>query len=417
MDIARPDLPARKRRRRIIIGAVVLAVTAGAGVALWRLEPAAPSVDAGTMWIDTVKRGELVRDVRGIGTLVPEDIRWIPAVTDGRVERIVVHPGTVVKADTVVLELSNDELQLSMLDAESQYRSAEAQLAEARARIEATRLDQEASAARVASEARQARLRANAEAELSKEGLIAALNANLSRAAADELENRSRIEQERLRINTGSIDAQIAVARATVEQRRAVADLRRTQVGALRVRAGIDGVLQQVPVEVGQRVTPGTNLARVAEPSRLKAVIRVPETLAKDITLGLPCKVDTRNGIVEGRVARVDPAVQAGTVAVDIALTGPLARGARPDLTVDGTIELERLRDVLSVGRPAQATENATLGLFVVDPSTQIATRTTVQLGRASVNQVEVRSGLREGDRVILSDTSSWDAVNRLRLK
>ena len=311
MDIARPDLPAKKRRRRIIAGVAVLAVVAAAAVALSRLEPAAPSVDAATMWIDVVKRGELVRDVRGIGTLVPEDIRWVPAVTDGRVERIVVFPGTVVKADTVVLELSNDELQLSMLDAESQYRSAEAQLAEARARIEATRLDQEATAARIASEARQARLRADAETELSKEGLVAALNANLSKAAADDLENRSRIEQERLRINTGSIDAQIAVARATVDQRRAVAELRRTQVNALRVRAGIDGVLQPVPVEVGQRVTPGTNLARVAEPSRLKAVLRVPETLAKDVTVGLPCKVDTRNGVVDGRVARVDPAVQA----------------------------------------------------------------------------------------------------------
>ena len=417
MDIARPDLPAKRRRRRLAIGAVAIVLMLGAAVAVSRLEPAAPSVDAATMWIDTVKRGELIRDVRGIGTLVPEDIRWIPATSDARVERIVVHPGTVVKADTIILELSNDELQLSMLDAESQYRAADAQLAEARARIEATRLDQQASAARVASEARQARLRANAEAELARDGLVAELNANLSKAAAEELESRSTIEQERLRINTGSIDAQIAVARATVEQRRAVADLRRAQVNALRVRAGIDGVLQQVPVEVGQRVTPGTNLARVAEPSRLKAVIRVPETLAKDITIGLPCKVDTRNGIVDGRVARVDPAVQAGTVAVDIALTGPLARGARPDLTVDGTIELERLRDVLSVGRPAQAAENATLGLFRVDPATQVATRTSVQLGRASVNQVEVRSGLREGDRVILSDTSTWDAVDRLKLR
>lgn len=417
MDIARPDLPVRKRRRRLIIGVVALPVLASAGIALSRLEPAAPSVDAATMWIDTVKRGELVRDVRGIGTLVPEDIRWIAAITEGRVERIVIQPGTVVRADTVVLELSNDELQLAMLDAESQYRAAEAQLAEARARIEATRLDQEATAARIASEARQARLRATADVELSKDGLVAALNANLSKAAAEDLEHRSTIEQERLRINTGSIDAQIAVARATVDQRRAVAALRRAQVNGLRVRAGIDGVLQQVPVEVGQRVSPGTNLARVAEPTRLKAVIRVPETLARDITVGLPCKVDTRNGIVDGRVARVDPAVQAGTVAVDIALTGPLARGARPDLTVDGTIELERLRDVLSVGRPAQAAENATLGLFRVDPGTQIATRTTVQLGRASVNQVEIRSGLHEGDRVILSDTSSWDAVNRLRLR
>jgi len=417
MDIARPDLPAKRRRRRLIATVITIVVVSGAGYAVSRLEPAAPSVEAATMWIDTVKRGELVRDVRGIGTLVPEDIRWIPATSDARVERIVVHPGTQVSADTVILELSNDELQLSMLDAESQYRAAEAQLAEARARIEATRLDQQASAARVASEARQARLRANAESELAKDGLVAELNANLSKAAAEELESRAKIEQERLRINTGSIDAQIAVARATVEQRRAVAELRRAQVNALRVRAGIDGVLQQVPVEVGQRVTPGTNLARVAEPTRLKAVIRVPETLAKDITIGLPCKVDTRNGIVDGQVSRVDPAVQGGTVAVDIALTGPLAKGARPDLTVDGTIELERLRNVLSVGRPAQAAENATLGLFRVDPGTQVATRTTVQLGRASVNQVEVKSGLREGDRVILSDTSTWDAVNRLKLR
>lgn len=417
MDIPRPDLALRKRRARLLAGAVLAAAVVLGLVGISRLEPAVPTVDASTLWSDTVKRGELVREVRGTGTLVPEDIRWIAAATEGRVDRILVHPGATVAPDTVILELANDELELQAIEAESQYRAAAAQLAEAQARIEGALLDQQATAARIESEARQARMRADAEAELAQQGLVATLTSNLSRASAEELTERSKIEAERLRLAKGSVDAQVAVPRAAVEQRRAMADLRRSQLDALRVRAGIAGVLQSVPVEVGQRVTPGANLARVAEPSRLKAVIRVPETLAKDVRIGLVARVDTRNGIVAGRVSRVDPAATGGTVAVDIALDGALPAGARPDLTVDGTVEIERLSNVLHVARPAQANEDATLSVFRLSPDGRTATRTSIHLGRASVNAVEIRDGLAEGDRIVLSDTSAWDGVSRLRLQ
>lgn len=417
MDIARPDLALKRRRVRLTIGGAA-ALAIGLGVfGVSRLEPAVPAVDASTLWSDTVKRGELVREVRGTGTLVPEEIRWIAALTDGRVERVLAQPGAVVSPETLILELANEELELQAIEAESQYRAAAAQLAEARARIEAARLDQQATAARVASEARQARMRADAEAELAQQGLVATLTASLSKAAAEELAARSQIEGERLRLATGSVDAQIAVARAAMEQRKAMSDLRRSQVEALRVRAGIRGVLQVVPVEVGQRVSPGTNLARVAEPARLKAVVRVSETLVKDVRVGQSARVDTRNGVVAARVARIDPAATGGTVAIDLAITDALPAGARPDLTVDGTIELERLEGVLHVGRPAQAADGAALSLFRVEADGRMATRVTVQLGRASVDRVEVRGGLNAGDRIVLSDTSAWDGVNRLRLQ
>lgn len=417
MDIARPDLAIarRKKQRNAIIGALAILGLATWGVA--SLKPAAPTVEKATIWTDTVKRGDMVREVRGLGTLVPEDVRWVPAVTEARVERIVVFPGTTVKAETVVLELSNPDLELTALEAESQLKAAEARLAEARARIESARLDQEANAARVASEARQARLQADADNELSRQGLVASITANVSKVRAEELENRASVEKQRVAITTGSIESQIAVARAEVEQRRAMARLRRGQVEALRVRAGIDGVLQVVPVEVGQRVAPGANLARVAEPTRLKAVVRIPETQARDVSIGLRCAVDTRNGIVMGAVSRIDPSVQNGTVAVDVAITEPLPRGARPDLTVDGTIEIEKLTGILYVGRPAQATPEGLIGLFRLDPESGEATRVRVKLGRASVNTVELLEGLREGETVILSDTSAWDAHDRLRIR
>lgn len=417
MDIPRPDLALKKRRTRLLAGGAVAVATLIGVVGVSRLEPAVPTVDASTLWSDVVTRGELVREVRGTGTLVPEDIRWIAAATEGRVERVIVHPGATVTPDTVILELANEELELQALEAESQYRAADAQLAEARARIEGALLDQKSTTARTASEARQAQMRAEAEAELATQGLVASLTANLSKASAEELAQRSTIEAERLRLVAGSVDSQVAVARAAVEQRRAMADLRRLQLGALRVRAGIAGVLQSVPVEVGQRVTPGTNLARVAEPSRLKAVVRVPETLAKDVRIGLAARVDTRNGVIVGRVARVDPAATGGTVAVDVTFDGALPPGARPDLTVDGTIEIERLSGVLHVGRPAQANEEAALSVFRLSADGRFATRTPIQLGRASVSKVEVREGLAEGDRIVLSDTSAWDGINRLRLQ
>jgi HlyD family secretion protein len=415
VDIARPSMARQKKIRRVVMASggllALLLITLG----LSRLRPAAPTVDS-PVWTDTVKRGPMLRQVRGLGTLVPEEVRWIPAVTDGRVDRLVVLPGTPVKAETVILELSNPELELQALDAESQFRAAEASLTELRVRLESQRLDQEAAAARVTAEYNQAKLRADADAELARSGLIADINLKVSQVTADELANRNRIEQKRLDIFTESIRAQMAVQEAQVEQRRAQARLRRGQVQDLRVKAGLDGVLQQLPVEVGQRVSSGTPLARVAQPGRLKAVVKVAETQAKDILPGQKASVDTRNGVVEGQVARVDPAAQQGTVTVDIALLGELPKGARPELSVDGTIELERLDDVLYVGRPAQGQPDSLISLFRVEPGGKEANRVKVKLGRTSVNTVEIVSGLSMGDQVILSDTSTWDAFDRIRL-
>ena len=416
MDIARPDIAQKKKRRRMALigggGALVLLASLG----LSRLRPAAPTVDS-TVWIDEVKRGPMVRQVHGLGTLVPVEIRWIAATTNGRVERIAVLPGTPVKADTVLLELQNPEVELAALEAASQMRAAEAQLAELRVRLESQRLNQEADLARVESESHQARLKADTDTVLAKEGLVADLNRQISTLAAEEMSKREAVERKRLSISGDSIRAQLAVQEAEVEQRRALARLRHSQLDALRVRAGLDGVLQQVPVEVGQQVAPGTNLARISQPERLKAMVRIAETQARDVQVEQRVSVDTRNGVVPGRVTRIDPAVQNGTVTVDVALEGPLPRGARPDLTVDGTIELERLADVLYVARPAQGQPESTVGLFRVVPGTNEAQRVRVELGRASVSTIEVRSGLAEGDKVILSDMSAWDSHDRVRIR
>jgi len=415
VDIARPSQARQKRIRRILIGtgslAAVLLITLG----LSRLRPAAPLVE--NPWIDTVKRGPMVRQVRGLGTLVPVEVRWIPAISEGRVERLVILAGTPVKADTVILELSNPELELQALDAESQLRAAEASLTELRVRLESQHLDQEAAAAKVKADFHQARMRADADEELAKNGLIADINLKVSQVTAEELGNRDRIERKRLDISDEAIKAQMAVQAAQVDQRRALARLRRRQFQDLKVRAGIDGMLQQLPVEVGQRVVPGTPLARVAQPERLKAVVKIAETQAKDVLIGQKATVDTRNGVIEGHVARVDPAAQQGTVTVDIALDGELPKGARPELSVDGTIELERLANVLFVGRPAQGQAESLVGLFRLEEGGKEATRARVKLGRASVNTVEVVEGLKEGDRVVLSDTSAWDAFDRIQLK
>ncbi len=416
MDIARPSQARKKKIRRILIGSgtlvAVLLITAG----LSRLRPAAPSVDSATLVIDTVKRGSMLRNVHGLGTLVPEEIRWIPAISEGRVERLVILAGTPVKADTVILELSNPELELQALDAESQLRAAEAALTELKVRLESQHLDQEAAAARVKADFHQAKLRADADGELAKNGLIADINLKVSLVTADELGNRNRIEQKRLEISDEAIRAQMAVQQAQVEQRRALARLRRRQFLDLKVRAGLDGVLQQVPVEVGQRVTPGTPLAKVAQPEKLKAVVKVAETQARDILPGQKATVDTRNGVIDGHVARVDPAAQQGTVTVDIALDGALPKGARPELSVDGTIQLELLEDVLYVGRPAQGQAESMVGLFRLEEGGKEASRVTVKLGRASVNTVQILSGLEVGQRVVVSDTSAWDAFDRIRL-
>jgi HlyD family secretion protein len=416
MDIARPDIAEKKRKRRrlFVVGAALAVLLVSLGLS--RLRPALPTVDS-TVLVDEVKRGPMVRQVRGLGTLVPVEIRWIGAATDGRVERIVVLPGTPVKEDTVLIEMSNPEVELAALDAVSQLRAAEAQLAELKVRLESQRLDQEADLARFESEYRQARLKADADEVLAKQGLVADVTRQISALAADETAKRATVERQRLSISGDSIRAQLAVQEAAVEQRRALARLRQGQLEALKVRAGLDGMLQQVPVEVGQRVTPGTNLARISQPDRLKAVVRIPETQARDVQIGQAATIDTRNGIVNGKVSRIDPAVQNGTVTVDVALPQELPRGARPDLTVDGTIELERLANVLYVGRPAQGQPETTIGLFRVVPGTNEAQRVTVQLGRASVTTVEVRSGLSEGDRVVLSDMSAWDAHDRVRIR
>ena len=416
MDIARPDLLEKKKKRRMAWAAAAAAAVVLLTLGISQLKPAAPTVERATVVIDTVKRGEMVREVRGLGTLVPEEIRWIPAVTEARVERLVLLPGTRVTPDSVILELSNPELEMLALEAESQTRAADARYTELKVRLESQNLDQRAAAARVEAEAKQARLRADADAELAKNGLIAGLTLKLSQSAADELEHRERIEQQRLGIAGQAIEAQLRVQQAEVEQRRAQARLRRSQVEALRVRAGLDGVLQVVPVEVGQRVTPGANLARVARPDRLKAVIRVPETQARDVVPGQKAVVDTRNGVVEARVVRVDPAVQNGTVTVDLALLGDLPKGARPDLTVDGTIELERLENALHVGRPAMGQPRSTVGLFRLVKGTSEAVRVRVRLGQASVSTIEIVEGLEVGDEVILSDTSAWDSADRIRL-
>lgn len=416
MDIARPDLLEKKKKRQMIWAAAAALVVVLLTLGVSRLKPAAPTVERATVVLDTVKRGEMVRDVRGLGTLVPEDIRWIPALTDARVERRVLLPGTVVKSDSVILELSNPTLVTEWQDAESQARAAEARYTELKVRLQSQLLDQQAAAARVSAEARQARLRADADAELAKNGLIADITLKLSQSAAEELEHREKMEQQRLAIAGEANDAQLKVQLADLETRRGQAALKRSQVDALKLRAGIDGVLQQVPVEVGQRVSPGTNLARVARPDKLKAEIRIPETQARDVVPGQKAVVDTRNGVVEGRVVRVDPAVQNGTVTVDIALVGELPRGARPDLTVDGTIELERIPDAVYVGRPAMGQPQSTVGLFRVVAGTTEALRVRVKLGSASVSTIQVLEGLEVGDEVILSDTSAWDSADRIRL-
>ncbi len=418
MDIARPATVARaKKMRRLMygIGVVVLVplVTWGLG----RLKPAAPAVDRAVIWVDTVKRGPMLRQVRGLGTLVPEEIRWIPAITDGRVERIVLRPGAQVTPDSIILELSNPELQQATLDATWQRKAAEAELNNLRAQLETELLNQRAAAATVQSDYKQAKLQYETNQELFKLGLTSELILKQSQVRAQELATRNQIEQERVASYQKSAEARLAVQQARVEQLRALEGLKVSQMDALHLRAGVSGVLQLVPVEVGQRFTPGTNLARVADPARLKAQVRIAETQAKDIQIGQAASVDTRNGIVEGRVARIDPSVVNGTVTVDVVFDGPLPQGARPDLTVDGTIEIERLTDVVYVGRPAFGQERSTVGLFKLTDGGQGAVRVQVKLGRSSVNTIEIVDGLQPGDQVILSDMSAWDSYDRIRLR
>jgi len=416
MDIPRPNAAKEKRRRQLLIAGAGVLVVAAICFFLARLKPAAPTIDRNLVWIDTVKQGPMIRQVRGLGTLVPVDIRWIAARTSGRVERIVLRPGAVVEAQSLILELSNPDVEQAALNATLLLKAGEAELESLIAQVDRGLLEMEASAASVKSDYERARLQAEVNDELFKDGLVASVVLKQSNVTAEAAAARWEIEQKRMDLSRRTRSAQIAPQEAAVSRLRAQAELARRDADALHVRAGVAGVLQVLPLEVGQQVAPGSNLARVADPTNLKAEIRIAETQAKDILIGQTASVDTRNGLVAGRVARIDPAVQNGTVLVDVTLTGDLPKGARPDLSVDGTVELERLDNIVYVGRPAFGQERSTVGIFRLDADDSIATRTPVQLGRSSVNTIEIVSGLKPGDRVILSDMSNQDNTDRVRL-
>jgi HlyD family secretion protein len=414
VDIPRVTRP--NRRRFLIAGA-------GAGVSLLlivgvsRLEPAAPPVERATVWTDTVRQGTMLREVRGPGTLVPEQIRWITAVTAGRVERILAEPGITVDAETPLLALSNPDVQREALEAQRQLVGAEAERANLAATLENQRLTQQAAVSTVRAEHREALRQLQASRELAEKGLIARLELQRNEDRAEELESRLEIEQQRLRFLSESMRAQLAAQQSQIERLRGLAEFQRSYVASLQVVAGTEGVLRELPLQEGQWVTPGTSLAVVVQPERLKAQLRIPETQARDLVVGQPARIDTRNGIIPGRVSRIDPAVQNGSVTVDVALDGELPRGARPDLSVDGVIEIERLDDVLYVGRPAYAQSGGSVGLFRLDGGGKEAVRTTVRLGRSSVNTVEIVDGLKAGDVVILSDMSRYDRSEKVRIQ
>jgi len=424
MDIARPNVAKEKRRKRIIYAVITVVVLVAITVVLMRLKPAAPSVEKNLVWMDQVKRGPMVRQVRGLGTFVPEEIRWIAARTQGRVDKIVIRPGAPVEPGTLILELSNPDVVSNAANAKSQLQAAEAQLAGLRVTLESGLLQAESTAAAAKSTYEQARLQAEVNDELFKDGLISTVQLKLYKVSAEEAATRHEIEQKRYAFAKDSIKPQLAVQEAEVERLTSLSRLRNEELEALQVRATMSGVLSalgtpNLPIEVGAQVQPGTNIARVADPLKLKAEVRIAETQAKDIAIGQLAAIDTRNGIVQGHVSRIDPAVQNGTVLVDVTITDQLPKGSRPDLSVDGTIELERLDNVVYVGRPAFGQEKSIVGIFKANGdklSSTEASRVQVQLGRSSVNTIEILNGLQPGDWVILSDTSSYDSNDRIRL-
>ncbi|MSU49222.1 MAG: HlyD family efflux transporter periplasmic adaptor subunit [Opitutus sp.] len=416
MDIARPDQSKAKRKKRLISGTVAALVLIGITFALARLKPAAPTVERNLVWIDTVKKGQMLRQVRGLGTLVPEEIRWIAARTQGRVDKIILRPGAVVTPDSLILMLANPDVEQRAADADSQLKAAEAELLNLRVTVQSGVLQAESVAASARADYELTKLSSAVNEQLYSDGLVSKLDLDLSKVRAEQAATRHGIEQKRFQFAKDTIEPQLAVKQAEVDRYRSNAKLRRDELDALAVRSSMNGVLQLLPVEVGSQINPGQNLARVADPARLKAEIRVAETQAKDIQIGQPATVDTRNGVVEGKVARIDPSVQNGTVTVDVLLAGDLPKGARPDLSVDGTIELERLIEVVYVGRPAFGQERSTVGIFKLDPEGVYAARSQVKLGRSSVNTIEIVEGLKPGDRVILSDMSQWDANDRIKL-
>jgi HlyD family secretion protein len=417
VDIVRPEIKHKKKMRRIAYIAAAVVLIPLMTYALSRLKPAAPSVDGGTVWTGTVKRGPMLRDVRGLGTLVPETIRLIPAATDGQVQQRYLLPGTPVKASTVILDLRNPTLQQEALDAEYQLKGAQAQYEQTKAQLQNQLMDKRTQAASISSQYRTAEMVRQTKEQLGANGLAPQLDVKTAQVQAEELAKENDLAQKEVVTFENSIAAQLAVQDASVNQKRAMYDLKKSQLDELHIRPGIDGMLQELDVEVGQKVTMGTVLARVAQPTHLKAQLKIAETQAKDILIGQKATVDTHNGIIPGHVIRIDPAVVNGTVTVDVGLDGPLPTGARPDLSVEGTVEIERLADVLFVERPVHGEANSTVGIFKVIDDGKEASRVQVQLGRTSVNSVEIVKGLEIGDKVILSDMSAWDNYDRVQLK
>jgi multidrug resistance efflux pump len=419
MDIARPEFKERKRRRQIAIAAVVVVVVAALTVVVYRLRPAAPTVERGTVWTDSVKRGSMLRQVRGIGSLVPsqESVLQIPAETEATIIRIRMLPGSLVHSDSVLVEMSDPQVEQAAVDAHLQWKAAEAEYQSQRMKLESDLMNQKAGAATVKADYNQTQLQSQTDKALFDLGVISGLAYKASKSKADELTIRNGLEDQRLDSTQKAIDAQLSQIQAKVDQMRVLSELKQKQLDALKVRAKIEGVLVELPLHVGQHVTPGTMLAKVVQPNHLMAELKVAETQARDVQIGEPASVDTHNGVIVGTVMRVDPSVQNGTVTVDVKLVGELPKGARPDLSVDGTIDLERLDNVLYVGRPAFGQENSTISLFKLDGDERDATRVPVKVGRASVNSIQVIEGLHEGDKVVLSDMSRWDNTDRIRLQ
>jgi HlyD family secretion protein len=418
MDIKRPPKSKIKKKIRTAIFIVIgVAAIGGITYALAKLQPAAPTLDRSTAVIETVKRGPMTREVHGTGTLVPQVTRWVPAPADGRVEKVLVQAGVEVGPQTVIAELSNPQMEQQAVDAEFQVKAAEADEENLKVRLESETMTQKAAIATISAQYSQAKLQLDADEVLAKQGLVADLVLKISRVAVQDLANRLRVEQERLAVSSRATKAQLNAQSSRVQQLRVLAKLKKEQVDALQVRSGTGGVLQVVSVQVGQQVTPGLNMARVADPASLKAELRIPETQIKDVRMGQKVRVDTRNGIIEGQVSRIDPAAREGTFTVDASLTGPLPASARPDLTIDGTIELEHLADVLHVGRPAFGQPQQTVGMFVLTADGREAERRSVTLGRNSVSEIEIVNGLREGDQVIISDTAQVDSYSRIRVR
>jgi HlyD family secretion protein len=418
MDISRPDIKKKKRRNQWILGGCAVVVIAVLAYFVTRLKPAAPEVDRATVWTDVVKRGPLLRQVRGPGTLVPREdkIRLIPAETEATVVRIRVLPGAKVEPDTILMDLVDPQLQQELLDAQLQLKGAQADYINTRAKVQSDLMDQKAVAATVGADHHQAQLQAQTDKSLYDLGVISGLTYSASKGKAEELTTRNDLEGQRLTLNERAIETQLAVQQTKVDQAKALLGLKQKQLDALSVRAGISGVLAELPHQVGEHVAPGTTLAKVVQLDQLKASLKIAETQARDIQIGQPAEIDTHNGVIDGKVMRIDPAVLNGTVTVDVELAGALPQGARPDLSVDGTIDLDRMSDVLYVGRPAFGNENSTISLFKLSADGKAAVRVPVKVGRASVNSIQVLEGLQAGDTVILSDMSRWDNTDKVRL-